>query len=513
MRILIILFAVFFLTVSLAAQNHFGAPTYDSYTATIIGKVSLDTLRKYDRQLSGALPAEWNNETFLFSGRYAGAGGTQDFRNAAKFIYMHFTTNGLQAAFENDTAGSATSHKLNVIGTLPGQIESEVIVCGHFDSAGPGKPGADDNASGTSGVLELSRLLSRYKFYRTIKFITFGGEELGLLGSKDYAARHKNDSIYAVINLDMIMWDDDADQVVQVHRQPNFGNQYSADLGQYILEVNNLYGLSTIVNIIPNGTTRSDHASFWAQDKSAVLLIEEFTSPSDFNPYYHSVLDTWQKASASKHQQFFKAVTKLAAASVAELAGILGPLPVELTAFTGVFEGNRVILRWSTATETNNAGFAIERLSDERSAVIGFVPGNGTTTEPHSYRFTDNRPAPGTSLYRLRQIDADWTVSFSGWIMVASVSPGAPVLAAYPNPLHRGDPLSIDIATGSTDSRPVRITLHDVLGRTSAVVFDAEITPGLRRLQADLSNLSPGMYFLRAIFPERVLTRKIRVSR
>ncbi|NOY05756.1 MAG: hypothetical protein GXO82_03850, partial [Chlorobi bacterium] len=128
MRLLTILFAVFFLAASLAAQNHFGAPTYNTHTATIISQVSLDTLQKYNRQLSGALPAEWNNETFVFSGRFAGAGGTQDFRNAAKFIYMHFTTNGLQATFENDTAATQTTYKLNVIGTLPGKIDSVVIV-------------------------------------------------------------------------------------------------------------------------------------------------------------------------------------------------------------------------------------------------------------------------------------------------------------------------------------------------------------------------------------------------
>ncbi|NOY06527.1 MAG: M28 family peptidase, partial [Chlorobi bacterium] len=378
---------------------------------------------------------------------------------------------------------------------------------------GPGKPGADDNGSGTSAVLEISRLLSRYKFYRTIKFIAFGGEELGLLGSRDYALKHKNDGIHAVINLDMIMWDDDADQIVQVHQQPNSGNQYSADLGQFILEVNNTYSLPTVVMIIPNGTTRSDHASFWAHDKSAVLLIEEFTSPADFNPYYHSVLDTWQKASASKHQQFFKSVTKLAAASIAELAGVLGPLPVELTAFDAVLQGGRVILRWSTATETNNAGFVIERLSDNRPAVIGFVPGAGTTSEPRSYRFIDNKPVSGTSLYRLRQTDTDGTVSFSRWVMVSSSSSSTPVFAAYPNPARRDEPLTIDIAAGSTENLPVRVTLHDVLGRTITVVYEGMTTAGLRQIQANLSSLSPGMYFLRAVFPDRVMTRKIRVSR
>jgi len=133
--------------------------------------------------------------------------------------------------------------------------------------------------------------------------------------------------------------------------------------------------------------------------------------------------------------------------------------------------------------------------------------------EPRSYRFVDNQPVPGTSFYRLRQTDTDGTISYSRWVMVSSTESRAPVFAAYPNPARRDEPLTIDIATGSTDTRLVRITLHDVLGRSIAVVYDAEITPGWRQIKANLSNLSPGMYFLRAVFPDRVLTRKIRVSR
>src|SRR5262249_10548535 len=113
----------------------------------------------------------------------------------------------------------------NVVGVLPGndpQLASEYVIIGaHYDHLGLGGPespaerpegqihhGADDNASGTSGLLELARVLAseRGKIKRSIVFIAFSGEELGLLGSGAYT---KNPivslaSTVAMLNMDMI---------------------------------------------------------------------------------------------------------------------------------------------------------------------------------------------------------------------------------------------------------------------------------------------------------------------
>ncbi|HSB08489.1 MAG TPA: M28 family peptidase [Blastocatellia bacterium] len=113
----------------------------------------------------------------------------------------------------------------NVVGVLPGsdpQLASEYVIIGaHYDHLGLGGPeslaanpegqihhGADDNASGTTGLLELARVLAseRGKIKRSIMFIAFSGEELGLLGSGAYT---KNPTIplastVAMLNMDMI---------------------------------------------------------------------------------------------------------------------------------------------------------------------------------------------------------------------------------------------------------------------------------------------------------------------
>lgn len=78
----------------------------------------------------------------------------------------------------------------NVVGIQPGEGRPGeiVVVCAHLDDmpeAGPA-PGADDNASGSAAVLEAARILSQYRFDRTLHFVLFTGEEQGLLGSRHY---------------------------------------------------------------------------------------------------------------------------------------------------------------------------------------------------------------------------------------------------------------------------------------------------------------------------------------
>jgi hypothetical protein len=105
----------------------------------------------------------------------------------------------------------------NVVATLKGtQPESEkrmYVVSGHYDSmctsptdAKCDAPGANDDASGTAAVLEMARVMARYKFEATIVFMTVAGEEQGLLGSTYYAeqAKKSNADIEAMLDNDII---------------------------------------------------------------------------------------------------------------------------------------------------------------------------------------------------------------------------------------------------------------------------------------------------------------------
>jgi len=80
-------------------------------------------------------------------------------------------------------------------------------------------------------------------------------------------------------------------------------------------------------------------------------------------------------------------------------------LPVELTTFTGNIINNNVLLKWSTATESNNVGLNIERKSNSTWEKIGFIAGKGNSNNLSDYQFTDKTPTGKTVDYRLKQLD------------------------------------------------------------------------------------------------------------
>lgn len=97
----------------------------------------------------------------------------------------------------------------------------------------------------------------------------------------------------------------------------------------------------------------------------------------------------------------------------------LGPLPVELIAFTAKLQHPNTLLFWQTASEINNHFFAIERSANAQDfETIGMVYGNGTTSFTNSYSFTDTQPLFPVSYYRLRQTDFDGSTSYSSIVMI-----------------------------------------------------------------------------------------------
>ncbi|NWF89293.1 MAG: hypothetical protein HXY50_07485, partial [Ignavibacteriaceae bacterium] len=109
-------------------------------------------------------------------------------------------------------------------------------------------------------------------------------------------------------------------------------------------------------------------------------------------------------------------------------------IPVELESFTGAVVGNNVRLQWTTSSESNNRGFEIQRsINNSAFTAIDFVPGAGTSTEKHSYTFTDNSGVEGKLLYRLKQIDYDGTHEFSNVVEVTRVTSYG-LSQNYPNP-------------------------------------------------------------------------------
>ncbi len=94
-------------------------------------------------------------------------------------------------------------------------------------------------------------------------------------------------------------------------------------------------------------------------------------------------------------------------------------LPVEFSYFNGNHSNNKVLLEWGTATEVENDGFYIERSADGKNFEdLGFVVGEGNTTEKINYAFSDRAPLSGVNYYRLRQMDFNGASNYSSTIIV-----------------------------------------------------------------------------------------------
>jgi aminopeptidase YwaD len=189
----------------------------------------------------------------------------------------------------------------NVAGYLAGQTDEYVVIGAHYDHLGLGEqysmspsqigtihPGADDNASGTAGVIELARWYSTQpKQKRGVLFLAFAGEELGLLGSSYYAShpRFPLEKAVAMINMDMI-------------GRPRDGKVYIGGIGSG----SNLK--ATVEEVLPKhhlnidfsdstGYGSSDHTSFTAKQVPVLFFF------SGLHSDYHRPSDTWDKIDAA----------------------------------------------------------------------------------------------------------------------------------------------------------------------------------------------------------------------
>jgi len=168
-------------------------------------------------------------------------------------------------------------------------------------------------------------------------------------------------------------------------------------------------------------------------------------------------------------------------------------IPVELSSFTASANENSVTLNWSTATETNNFGFSVERKNpvNEIWNEVGFVAGFGTTTEQRNYTYTDENLNMGAYSYRLKQVDLDGTTEYSEAIVVEVASPEEFVLLQnYPNPFNPSTKIGFSIPQTSN----VSIDVFNVVGERVATVVNSSLEAGYHSVDFDASGLSSGTY-------------------
>ncbi len=269
----------------------------------------------------------------------------------------------------------------NVGGYLPGKTDEYVIVGAHYDHLGLGDqfslapsmagtvhPGADDNASGTAGVLELAHWFAQGpKHKRGILFLAFAGEELGLLGSSYYAG-HPDlplEKAAAMVNLDMI-------GRLRDHKVYVGGAGSGTTLLALVQDAGPRHGMQLDISE-KGGYGSSDHTSFTAKQVPVLFFF------SGLHADYHKPSDTWDKIDAP---------------GAVQLLGLVGDVMEHLAAdsarpaFVRVAEPKP---HGEGASSTTQSGYGPD---------FGSIP--DFTELPNGVRFADVRPGSPAAKAGLR---------------------------------------------------------------------------------------------------------------
>jgi hypothetical protein len=302
-------------------------------------------------------------------------------QDAADYIYDQFLNMGLNTRIQEWEEGTLTG--TNIEATIPGIDETSddiYIICAHYDSV-PGSPGADDDGSGTVGVLSAAYLMKNYEFNHTIKFVTFSGEEQGLHGSYHYVQESvdNNLDIAGVLNLDMIGYATSENSASSIRV---YEGDFSQNLLDIATDITSEYDDIFDLEIIPSGYTwGSDHYYFWQAGYQALFFIE-----SEFNDYYHSSQDIIDHMNID----YAVDVSQLAIATLAEMAEItINEAPETPSTPEGETHG-KINVEYtyravSTDPQNDQLYYMFDWGDEEQSEWIGPYESGQSCEENHSY--------------------------------------------------------------------------------------------------------------------------------
>lgn len=243
-------------------------------------------------------------------------------------------------------------------------------------------------------------------------------------------------------------------------------------------------------------------AWFQAEDNGKTLSVMEMHKFDDVEQKW--ILISPEPRDASATRTITETITGFSDYTASDA---FNQLPVELTSFDAVADFKDVILRWETASETNNAGFEVQVAEGDTFRAIDFVDGYGTTEQAKSYTYRVDAMAVGRHVFRLKQIDYDGTFEYSPEVEIAIELPEVYALsAAYPNPFNPQTQFTLSVAR----EQQVQVTVYDVTGRQVAELFNGVMTAHQAHpFTFDASHLPSGVYFYRAVGEAFVTSRSM----
>lgn len=298
-----------------AISNELTRPQSDVSVGKILtrplqGSNSLDTaniaahnLQTLLEEFTGTRPTTINGQTVTLGERMSKNGREQAFL----WLSERYTALGFQVS--PHVYGSGKNFIAEKQGSDPSRI---ILISSHYDSMST--VGADDDGSGTISALAIAEALATHSSTATLRFVAFDQEELGLLGSKALA-KSLNQSgdiknIAAVVNLEMTSYDSDNDgKFHSIDCNENSSAEISAALDEILIQS------GSALKKVAACTNRSDHASFWAYNRPAIVISQNYFG-GDPNPCYHQRCDT----TAKSNWIYMESITRAAALLVQQLA-------------------------------------------------------------------------------------------------------------------------------------------------------------------------------------------------
>ncbi len=236
---------------------------------SLVGMVRQDSLQSYVNRLQAF---------------YRRVAGTDSVYAARDWLVSKFQEFGYDSVYTDrfdEEVNGVVRPCFNVVAVKTGTNypEIDLIVGGHYDGV-PGSPAADDNGSGTAGVLELARILKDIDTKVTFKFIAFDAEEWGLYGSEHYAvnARLRGDVIMLMFNMDMIAHIENTNRAYLFFGESTQYAQDWIDLAQPLVGITGFLG---------GQSSGSDHYPFTEVGYNGIFLHEYY-----FSYVYHSNHDS-----------------------------------------------------------------------------------------------------------------------------------------------------------------------------------------------------------------------------
>jgi hypothetical protein len=181
------------------------------------------------------------------------------------------------------------------------------------------------------------------------------------------------------------------------------------------------------------------------------------------------------------------------------------PLPVNLVHFAATPKDDQVQIEWTTVSETNNDYFTVEVSQDAiEFKEVTKVSGAGNSNSILNYVSYDNTPYAGVSYYRLKQVDFDGKVMYSGIRVVEMMNLWQNEIIVSPNPVASTATLRLD---PDQFSNPI-IEIRDLQGRLIRSIGKIEVNPAIP-MEVDLKDIPSGLYFVQAIENGKTAIRRI----